>query len=215
MSAPLTPASASSRRLVWRPLRATSVMPFLWASNSSSTTMGRKMSCSSKRNRALGSCNSTLVSSTNRRDAPVARALMGARALATGRTGALGAAGTCSGNGAGARATTAGAARRMAGVGSAGLRAGSLGLGLGLALEGRRAANSMTSVDRRAPRLAGGGGRGMELQAGSTIGKGQRKSRREKPGGFCREVKAVNRLLHLGSLCMSGKRNPRWIRRPS
>ena len=88
---------------------------------------------------------------------------MGARALATGRTGALGAAGTCSGIGAGARATTAGAARRMAGVGSAGLRAGSLGLGLGLALEGRRAANSMTSVDRRAPRLAGGGGRGMRL----------------------------------------------------
>ena len=29
-----------------------------------STTMGRKMSCSSKRNKAMGSCRSTLVSST-------------------------------------------------------------------------------------------------------------------------------------------------------
>ncbi|MPN03498.1 hypothetical protein SDC9_150728 [bioreactor metagenome] len=61
----------SSVRLTWRPLRATSVMPFLWLSSSSSTTMGRKMSCSSKRNRLLGSCSSTLVSRTNSVVGPV------------------------------------------------------------------------------------------------------------------------------------------------
>jgi hypothetical protein len=71
MSPPCWATSASSVRLVWRPLRATSVMPFLWPSSSSSTIMGRKMSCSSKRNRLIGSCSSTLVSSTNRRAAPV------------------------------------------------------------------------------------------------------------------------------------------------
>src|SRR5574344_365430 len=55
-------------------------MPFLWLSNSSSTTMGRKMSCSSKRNRLLGSCSSTLVSSTNKVVGPL-------RALRVRRTG--------------------------------------------------------------------------------------------------------------------------------
>ena len=44
----------------------TSDRPFLPASSSSSTTIGRKMSCSSKRKIAAGSCISTLVSSTNR-----------------------------------------------------------------------------------------------------------------------------------------------------
>ncbi len=72
--------SESSVRLTWRPLRATSVMPFLWPSSSSSTTMGRKMSCSSKRNRLVGSCSSTLVSSTNSVFGPVR--------VRRGRTGA-------------------------------------------------------------------------------------------------------------------------------
>ncbi len=71
MSAPCAPASASSVRLAWRALRATSVMPFLWPSSSSSTIIGRKMSCSSKRNRLMGSCISTLVSSTNSLAGPV------------------------------------------------------------------------------------------------------------------------------------------------
>ena len=71
MSAPCAPASASSVRLAWRALRATSVVPFLWPSSSSSTIIGRKMSCSSKRNRLIGSCISTLVSSTNSLAGPV------------------------------------------------------------------------------------------------------------------------------------------------
>ena len=44
-------ASASSSRLTWRALRATSLMPRLWLSSSSSVIIGRKTSCSSKRNR--------------------------------------------------------------------------------------------------------------------------------------------------------------------
>jgi hypothetical protein len=91
MSASCAPASASSVRLVWRPLRATSVVPFLWPSSSSSTIIGRKMSCSSKRNRHIGSCSSTLVSSTNSLAGPVdllrlARA--GGCGAATGAEGA-------------------------------------------------------------------------------------------------------------------------------
>ncbi len=61
--APLT--MSSSKRLAWRALRATSVMPFLLLSSSSSVMIGTKMSCSSKRNRLVGSCISTLVSRTN------------------------------------------------------------------------------------------------------------------------------------------------------
>src|SRR5574343_1145710 len=46
-------------------------MPFLWLSSSSSVIMGRYTSCSSKRNSDVGSCISTLVSSTNSLVAPV------------------------------------------------------------------------------------------------------------------------------------------------
>ena len=58
------PTNASSVLLVCRALRATSVMPFLLLSSSSRTIIGRKMSCSSKRKRHMGSCIKTLVSST-------------------------------------------------------------------------------------------------------------------------------------------------------
>src|SRR5262245_32923172 len=58
---------SSRKRLTWRTLRDCSERPFLCASSSSSTTMGRKMSCSSKRKIAVGSCMSTFVSSTKRR----------------------------------------------------------------------------------------------------------------------------------------------------
>ena len=57
--------SLSMKRVAWRALRATSVTPFLLLSSSSSVRMGRKMSCSSKRKRLVGSCIRTLVSSTN------------------------------------------------------------------------------------------------------------------------------------------------------
>jgi hypothetical protein len=56
---------SSSVRLAWRALRATSDMPFLLESSSSRVIIGTKMSCSSKRNRLVGSCISTLVSRTN------------------------------------------------------------------------------------------------------------------------------------------------------
>src|SRR5690349_13081996 len=55
---------SSRKRLAWRALRETSLMPFLWSSSSSSTTIGRNTSCSSKRKRLVGSCISTFVSST-------------------------------------------------------------------------------------------------------------------------------------------------------
>ena len=61
--------SSSRKRLTWRTLRAASERPFLPASSSSSTIIGMKMSCSSKRNTAAGSCISTFVSSTNTRRA--------------------------------------------------------------------------------------------------------------------------------------------------
>ncbi len=64
----LAPAISSSRkRLTWRTLRAASDRPFLPASSSSSTVIGMKMSCSSNRKIAVGSCISTLVSRTNMR----------------------------------------------------------------------------------------------------------------------------------------------------
>src|SRR4051812_26835217 len=56
--------SSSRKRLVWRALRAASDMPVLCASSSSSVTIGRNRSCSSKRNRLVGSCMRTLVSTT-------------------------------------------------------------------------------------------------------------------------------------------------------
>lgn len=55
---------SSSMRLAWRVLRATSVVPFLLLSSSSRVMIGTYRSCSSKRNRLVGSCISTLVSST-------------------------------------------------------------------------------------------------------------------------------------------------------
>src|SRR6185503_17379923 len=56
--------NSSRKRLTWRTLRAASDKPFLPASSSSSTIIGMKMSCSSKRKIAVGSCINTLVSST-------------------------------------------------------------------------------------------------------------------------------------------------------
>src|SRR5688500_7481954 len=58
---------SSRKRLTWRTLRDASERPFLWASSSSSTTIGRYTSCSSKRKIAVGSCMSTFVSITKRR----------------------------------------------------------------------------------------------------------------------------------------------------
>src|SRR5690606_24598906 len=58
---------SSRKRLTWRTLRAVSDMPFLAVSSSSSTAAGSTTSCSSKRNSAVGSCISTLVSSKYRR----------------------------------------------------------------------------------------------------------------------------------------------------
>src|SRR5215831_9986473 len=58
---------SSRKRLTWRTVREASDSPFLCASSSSSTTIGRYTSCSSKRKIAVGSCISTLVSSTNSR----------------------------------------------------------------------------------------------------------------------------------------------------
>src|SRR6267378_2942804 len=55
---------SSRKRLAWRALRAISEMPLLLLSSSSSVMIGRKTSCSSKRNRLVGSCMSTLVSRT-------------------------------------------------------------------------------------------------------------------------------------------------------
>ena len=68
---------SSRKRLAWRALRATSLMPFLWSSSSSSVTMGRKTSCSSKRKRLVGSCMRTLVSSTK----SLVAAALGARGV--------------------------------------------------------------------------------------------------------------------------------------
>ncbi len=88
-------ASASRLRLTWRALRATSLRPFLLLSSSSSVIIGRKMSCSSKRNSDIGSCISTLVSSTNSLAGPVPRGLRvrvrsaGAGAAVPALTGAV------------------------------------------------------------------------------------------------------------------------------
>src|SRR5216117_3114140 len=57
---------SSRNRLAWRALRAISEMPLLLLSSSSSVMIGRNTSCSSKRNRLVGSCISTLVSRTKR-----------------------------------------------------------------------------------------------------------------------------------------------------
>src|SRR5690625_2256087 len=59
--------SSPMKRLTWRTLRDTSDRPFLARSSSSSTIMGKKMLCSAKRNSAVGSCISTLVSRMYRR----------------------------------------------------------------------------------------------------------------------------------------------------
>src|SRR5262245_22241396 len=56
---------SSRNRLAWRALRAISEMPLLWLSSSSRVMIGRNTSCSSNRNRLVGSCISTLVSKTN------------------------------------------------------------------------------------------------------------------------------------------------------
>src|SRR6266487_5783687 len=58
------PTMSSRNRLAWRALRAISEMPVLWWSSSSRIMIGRNTSCSSNRNRLVGSCISTLVSRT-------------------------------------------------------------------------------------------------------------------------------------------------------
>ena len=201
MSAPLTPASASNWRLVWRPLRATSVMPFLWPSSSSSTIIGRKMSCSSKRNSAIGSCSSTLVSSTNSRLGPWWRALRvrrdGAAAalplLAGVRADAVGRATAGTSGRAGARAVRTGRAltvSMLSSTGGSACWATAVGRSDGRDFA-RRADRSMTSGGSLAPRLAGGGGRGMRFllsarleQAEMRAAPRQRKSRLVSQGGF-------------------------------
>src|SRR5690348_7953597 len=55
---------SSRNRLTWRTLRLASDKPFLWASSSSRTVIGRYTSCSSNRKIEVGSCMSTFVSST-------------------------------------------------------------------------------------------------------------------------------------------------------
>src|SRR5712692_10900861 len=55
---------SSRKRLAWRALRAISEMPLLLLSSSSRVMIGRNTSCSSNRNRLVGSCISTLVSRT-------------------------------------------------------------------------------------------------------------------------------------------------------
>ena len=81
---PLVPATNWSReRLTVRALRATSVIPFLWLSNSSRVVIGKKRSCSEKRNKELGSCIKTLVSSTNKLGGPVRMTRFGFAGIAT------------------------------------------------------------------------------------------------------------------------------------
>src|SRR4029077_1863698 len=70
---------SSRKRLTWRTLREASDRPFLCASSSSSTTIGRYTSCSSKRKIAVGSWISTFVSSTTSRR-PARGRLFSARA---------------------------------------------------------------------------------------------------------------------------------------
>src|SRR6266850_7609625 len=55
---------SSRNRLAWRALRAISEIPLLLLSSSSRVMIGRNTSCSSNRNRLVGSCISTLVSKT-------------------------------------------------------------------------------------------------------------------------------------------------------
>src|SRR5712691_13335988 len=55
---------SSRKRLAWRALRAISEIPLLLLSSSSRVMIGRNTSCSSNRNRLVGSCISTLVSRT-------------------------------------------------------------------------------------------------------------------------------------------------------
>ena len=64
LSVPWASISSLMKRLTWRALRLASEVPFLPLSSSSMTCIGRKTSCSSNRNSAVGSCISTFVSST-------------------------------------------------------------------------------------------------------------------------------------------------------
>ena len=180
MSAPWAAASASSVRLVWRPLRATSVMPFLWPSSSSSTIIGRNTSCSSKRNRHIGSCSSTLVSSTNNLAAEPgfftftgagAGACTGARSGSATKLTA-GACTGCTGSGARVRrsalAGAAGTGSRTASGACVGLAASKRALADVARVRGRAwpfapalADVSRLSTASRAARWVGAGGNGM------------------------------------------------------
>src|SRR3546814_267132 len=64
LSVPCASISSLMKRLTWRALRLASDVPFLPLSSSSITCIGRNTSCSSNLNSAVGSCISTLVSST-------------------------------------------------------------------------------------------------------------------------------------------------------
>src|SRR2546422_5715461 len=65
MSSTAVETISSRKRLACRALRETSERPRLCWSSSSSVAIGRYRSCSSKRNRLVGACISTLGSRTN------------------------------------------------------------------------------------------------------------------------------------------------------
>jgi hypothetical protein len=193
MSAPWAAASASSVRLVWRALRATSVMPFLWPSSSSSTIMGRKMSCSSKRNRHIGSCSSTLVSSTNSLAGPDRALLAAGGPCGLHRAAALAACGSRRRNHffrsvratqSGAQIATARARVKVQRLGLFGQRAaGSVRLRFSRRLV-RRPGRSVVGLGGQQGGALGGGG-GQWHGAGHSQGWGQKaKKPPGEPGGF-------------------------------
>src|SRR3989339_2211055 len=146
-------------------------MPFLCPSSSSSTIMGKKTSCSSKRNRQLGSCSSTLVSSPRRLLGPVMRRLGRATAACGSgvgsrrRLGGVFGVTFCVTNGAarfGAVVATSGAASRTWGVIVSGTSGDFVGGDLGrLTLALGRAGTLKSCKDSRAARLDGAVGKGM------------------------------------------------------
>src|SRR6266852_2537924 len=90
---------SSRKRLAWRALRAISEMPLLLLSSSSSVMIGRKTSCSSKRNRLVGSCISTLVSRTKSFAADCRDSVRGRREGTDLRDASAGAEPTCCSDG--------------------------------------------------------------------------------------------------------------------
>src|SRR5712692_8497091 len=90
---------SSRKRLAWRALRAISEMPLLLLSSSSRVMIGRKTSCSSKRNRLVGSCISTLVSRTKSFAADCRDSVRGRREGTDLRDASAGAEPTCCSDG--------------------------------------------------------------------------------------------------------------------